>query len=61
MEMSKGECDMVVMVNIEVGMHVAANVKRRCISYMYHNIEVCIDTVVYSYGGFCTIGTITCV
>ena len=46
-EMSKTECDMLIMANIEAGVHKAESSTRNRISYRYHNVEVCIDTFLF--------------
>jgi hypothetical protein len=47
--MAKPERDMLIMANIESGMHVADNASRKRISYRYHNVEVCVDTFLFLY------------
>ena len=40
MEMSKTECDMFIMANIEAGIHKTESSTRNRITYRYHNVEV---------------------
>ena len=46
-EMSKAERDMLVMANINAGMHAAEKSTCKRINYRYHNFEVCVDTFVF--------------
>ena len=47
--MSKLERDMLVMANVEVGVHEPKKSTRKRITYRYHNIEVCIDTFLFLF------------
>ena len=41
-ELSEAERDILVMSS---GMHMAENTTRKRITYRYHNVEVCVDTI----------------